>query len=56
MGRFASFEEVARSVVYLASPTSTYITGACLTIDGGMSLGKGLAGENEIMAIMRKRS
>jgi NAD(P)-dependent dehydrogenase (short-subunit alcohol dehydrogenase family) len=55
MGRFASFEEVARSVVYMAAPTSTYITGACLTIDGGMSLGKGLAGENEIMAIMRKR-
>lgn len=55
MKRFASAAEVARSVVYLASPQAEYITGACLTIDGGFSLGKGLAGEIEVEAVERSR-
>lgn len=35
LGRFGSAEEVARSVVFLASPASSYTTGTNLVIDGG---------------------
>jgi 3-oxoacyl-[acyl-carrier protein] reductase len=35
LGRFGTPEEVARSVVFLASPTSSYTTGTNLVIDGG---------------------
>lgn len=41
-GRFGRPEEVARAVAYLLSEDAAYITGACLTIDGGHHLGKGL--------------
>jgi NAD(P)-dependent dehydrogenase (short-subunit alcohol dehydrogenase family) len=41
-GRFATPEEVANAVLYLVSPYSAYITGECLTIDGGAWLGKGI--------------
>ncbi len=40
--RFASTEEVARAALYLLSPYADYITGECLTIDGGGWLGKGI--------------
>jgi NAD(P)-dependent dehydrogenase (short-subunit alcohol dehydrogenase family) len=40
--RFTSPEEVARAALYLASPYASYITGECLTIDGGGWLGKGI--------------
>jgi NAD(P)-dependent dehydrogenase (short-subunit alcohol dehydrogenase family) len=53
--RFASPEEIARSVIYAASPQAEYMTGATLTVDGGMSLGKGLAGEFEPDSVKRKR-
>jgi 3-oxoacyl-[acyl-carrier protein] reductase len=33
--RFATVEEVARTVVFLAGPDSTYMSGALLTVDGG---------------------
>ncbi len=52
-GRFADSAEVARAVVFLASPQAEYITGANLTIDGGMSLGKSLAGEVDPETIKR---
>jgi NAD(P)-dependent dehydrogenase (short-subunit alcohol dehydrogenase family) len=55
MGRFAEVAEVARTIVYLASPASSYVTGACLTVDGGWSLGKGLMGEHEVEAIPRRK-
>ncbi len=35
LGRFGTPEEVARSVVFLASPASCYTTGTNLVIDGG---------------------
>ncbi|MGH9036210.1 MAG: SDR family oxidoreductase, partial [Acidimicrobiia bacterium] len=41
-GRFGRPEEVARAVAYLLSDDAAYITGACLTVDGGHHLSKGL--------------
>jgi len=33
--RLGSIEEVAQSILFLASPQSSYITGQCLCVDGG---------------------
>jgi NAD(P)-dependent dehydrogenase (short-subunit alcohol dehydrogenase family) len=44
-GAFASVEEVAESVIYLASRASPSLTGEVLVIDGGQWLGKGLHGD-----------
>lgn len=38
MGRHATPEEVARSVLYLASDMSSFTTGTMLMVDGGMSV------------------
>ena len=35
MGRWASVEEIAEGIVYLASPKSSFVTGLALVIDGG---------------------
>ncbi len=40
--RFASLEEVAQAALYLVSPYAAYVTGECITIDGGGWLGKGI--------------
>ncbi len=40
--RLATLEEVAEAILYLASRRSDYVTGTCLTIDGGLSLPAGL--------------
>lgn len=37
LGRFGSPEEVARTVVFLASEAASLITGSCLVVDGGQS-------------------
>jgi NAD(P)-dependent dehydrogenase (short-subunit alcohol dehydrogenase family) len=38
LGRHASADEIARSVLYLASEQSSFVTGASLRVDGGLSL------------------
>jgi 3-oxoacyl-[acyl-carrier protein] reductase len=35
--RYGSGEEIAGMVAYLASPEAAFVTGACLTIDGGFA-------------------
>jgi len=37
LGRFGRAEEVAALVAFVAGPESSYITGANLTVDGGMN-------------------
>jgi 3-oxoacyl-[acyl-carrier protein] reductase len=37
MNRAGSSEDVANAVVFLCSPAANYITGHCLTVDGGMT-------------------
>ncbi|MEY9847172.1 SDR family NAD(P)-dependent oxidoreductase [Streptacidiphilus sp. MAP5-3] len=37
LGRFADVAEIARAVGFLASPESSFVNGACLAVDGGMT-------------------
>lgn len=37
MGRFGTAEEVADLATFLCSPRASWITGACVTVDGGQS-------------------
>ncbi len=39
MGRFGTVEEVAQTVLFLASPAAGYITGQTLHVNGGMYMG-----------------
>ncbi|MDH4040993.1 MAG: SDR family oxidoreductase, partial [Gammaproteobacteria bacterium] len=38
MGRKGDMDEIAGTVLFLLSDMSTYMTGQCLTVDGGISL------------------
>jgi NAD(P)-dependent dehydrogenase (short-subunit alcohol dehydrogenase family) len=37
LGRVGTAAEVADAVVYLASPASSFVTGTCLVVDGGLT-------------------
>jgi NAD(P)-dependent dehydrogenase (short-subunit alcohol dehydrogenase family) len=37
-GRYGSIEEIAAATIYLVSPAGSYVTGATLLVDGGLSL------------------
>ena len=39
LGRYASPEEVASTVVWLASDGAAYVTGAVVPVDGGLGMG-----------------
>ncbi len=42
MGRFADGAEIADTAAFLLSPLASYVTGACLTADGGLWLSRGV--------------
>ena len=39
LGRLGLADDVAEAAVYLTSPAARFVTGICLPVDGGMSIG-----------------
>jgi NAD(P)-dependent dehydrogenase (short-subunit alcohol dehydrogenase family) len=56
LGRFADRDEVARAAAWLVSDKAAYVTGECLTLDGGAWLGRGVHGlEGPIPSVRRRK-
>jgi NAD(P)-dependent dehydrogenase (short-subunit alcohol dehydrogenase family) len=53
--RFATREEVAEGCAWLASDAASYVTGECLTMDGGAWLGRGILGDDAPITRVRRR-
>ncbi|MGB3182788.1 MAG: SDR family NAD(P)-dependent oxidoreductase [Cyclobacteriaceae bacterium] len=45
LGRRGSTEEIANAYMFLASDEASYITGSLLSVDGGITISKGMIGE-----------
>jgi NAD(P)-dependent dehydrogenase (short-subunit alcohol dehydrogenase family) len=56
LGRFATADEVAHVVAWLASPLLPWLTGSILTFDGGWSLPTSLLGAAPTAIVRRRRS
>ena len=39
MGKFGQPEDIGWAAVYLCSPAASFVTGTCLPVDGGISIG-----------------
>ena len=39
LGRYATAEEIAAAVTWLASDAAAYVTGAVIPVDGGLGMG-----------------
>ena len=39
LGRFATADEVARVIAWVASDDAAYVTGAVIPVDGGLGMG-----------------
>jgi NAD(P)-dependent dehydrogenase (short-subunit alcohol dehydrogenase family) len=55
LGRFATRKEVATAAAWLLSDDAAYVTGECLTLDGGGWLGRGILGADEPIPKVRRR-
>ena len=55
LGRFATRKEVAAAATWLLSDDAAYVTGECLTVDGGGWLGRGVLGADEPIPKVRRR-
>ena len=54
--RFGTADEVAAHCIYLLSPAADYITGECLVVDGGGSLGRNMWGHGERSRRVKRES
>ena len=54
MGRFGTEAEIADAALFLVSDAASYVTGAMLPVDGGLTLGEGhLANIDAVQHLLR---